>query len=110
MKALNLGLAFLLELALLAALAYWGWSLDAATAARWLVAVAAPVGLAVIWSLIAAPTAKRRLSPAPLLAFKLGVFTVGAVLLFSSGQHAPAIALEAIAVANLALAIVWNQL
>jgi Na+/melibiose symporter-like transporter len=109
MKGLNLGLGFLLELALLAALAYWGSQLSTSTAGRWLVAIAAPAALAALWSLIAAPTARRRLSTRPLIAFKLLVFTVGAALLFSTGQHALAIALETVAVVNLGLAIAWEQ-
>jgi hypothetical protein len=108
-KALNLGLAFVLELCLLAALAYWGFQLDAATVVRWLVAIAAPLVLALIWSRVAAPTARRRLAPTPLVVFKVVVFTLGAALLYSTGQHAPAILLEAAALVNLALAVLWGQ-
>jgi hypothetical protein len=35
MKSLNLGLAFLLELALLAAVAYWAAGLNGSTVVRW---------------------------------------------------------------------------
>jgi Protein of unknown function (DUF2568) len=109
MKSINLGLAFVLELALLAAIAYWGSQLSGSPAVRWLVAIAAPAALALIWSQIAAPNARRRLPPAPLVAFKLLVFTVGAALLYSAGGQGLAIALEAVAVANLGLAISWRQ-
>jgi hypothetical protein len=61
MKALNLGLAFLLELALLVAIGYWGFQLDTATAVRWLVTIGAPAALALTWGQVAAPRAKRRL-------------------------------------------------
>jgi hypothetical protein len=108
-KSLNLGLAFVLELCLLAALAYWGFQLDTATAVRVVVVIAAPAALALIWSRFAAPTAKRRLRQAPLVAFKVAVFTLGAALLYSTGQHWPAILLEAAALVNLGLAVVWDQ-
>jgi len=108
-RALNLGLAFLLELCLLAALAYWGYRLDASAGVRWAAAVAAPLALALAWSQIAAPTAKRRLDQVPLLGFKLVVFGVAAGLLYSTGQHALAIALVAAALLNLGLAVVWHQ-
>jgi len=108
-KGLNLGLAFLLELCLLAALAYWGYRLDAGTAVRWLVAIGAPAALALTWSQLAAPTARRRLPPARLVVFKVIVFTLGAALLYSTGQHWLAILLEAAALLNLGLAVVWEQ-
>jgi hypothetical protein len=108
-KALNLGLAFLSELAALAALAYWGYRLDATASVRWVVAFAAPLALALTWSQIAAPTAKRRLRRTPLLAFKLVVFTVATVLLYGTGQHALAIVLEAAALINLGLGVVFDQ-
>jgi enamine deaminase RidA (YjgF/YER057c/UK114 family) len=87
MKTSNLALAFLLELCALAAISYWGYRLDAATALRWTIAIAAPLALALVWSQFAAPTARRRLQRAPLLAFKLVVFALAAVLLYSAGQH-----------------------
>lgn len=103
MKAVDLGLAFLLELAALAALAYWGYRLDASAGVRWVVALGAPLVLALTWSLIAAPTARRRLAPRPLLGFKLLVFTVAAALLYSTGRHALAILFEAAMLVNLGL-------
>lgn len=109
MKAANLGLAFLLELALLAALAYWSFHLGASTGVCLAVAASATIGLALLWSLIAAPNAKRRLDTIPLVAFKVVVFTVGAALLFRAGQHGLAAALEVLALANLGLAIAWGQ-
>ena len=109
MKALNLGLAFLVELLALAALAYWGYRLHAAVAVRWLVAIGAPLALAVVWSQIAAPTARRRLPPTPLLGFKLLVFTLTAILLYSTGRHSLAIVFEAVVAVNLALSVAWNQ-
>ena len=109
MKTLNLGLAFLLELVALAALAYWGYRLHAAAAVRWLAAIGAPLTLAVAWSQIAAPNAGRRLSRTPLLGFKLLVFTLAAVLLYGTGQRALAIVFEAAVLINLTLSVAWNQ-
>jgi Protein of unknown function (DUF2568) len=104
-RAVNLALAFLLELALLVAVAYWGYRLDAAFALRWLAAIGTPGLLALVWGLVAAPTAKRRLPPPQLVGFKLLVFTLGSGLLWSTGQHGLAIALETAALANLGLGI-----
>ena len=109
MRSLNLGLAFLLELCLLAAIVDWGLQLDTPSVARWLVAIGAAAALALTWTLVAAPTAKRRLPGTPLIGFKLLVFTIGAVLLYSTGRHLLAILLESLVLANLALAVVWDQ-
>jgi hypothetical protein len=109
MKAVNIGLAFVLELALLAALGYWGSRLGASVPVRWLAAVGAVVAVALLWSQIAAPNAKRRLAAAPLVVFKLVVFTLGSALLYRTGQHGLGFALEAVAVTNLGLATAWQQ-
>lgn len=109
MRALNLGLAFLLELAALAALAYWGYRLDAPIAVRWVTALGAPLALALTWSRIAAPTARRRLARTPLLGFKLLVFTTAAALLYSTGRHALGILFEATTLLNLGLGVAWEQ-
>lgn len=109
MKALNLGLAFLLELCMLAAILYWALELHASTGVRWVVALGGVASVAVTWSLIAAPRAKRRLPRTPLLVFKLAIFTVSAVLLYSAGQQALAIVFELLVLANLALGVAWNQ-
>lgn len=109
MRSTNLALAFLLELALLGSLAYWGYRLDAGVAVRVVAAIGAPVLLGLTWSLIAAPTAKRRLTSERLVLFKLLVFTLGAGLLWSTGQHGLAIVLEVVALANLGLSIAWRS-
>jgi Protein of unknown function (DUF2568) len=44
---LNLGLAFLLELAVLAAAGYWGFTLHSPTAVRVLIGIGSPLLLAV---------------------------------------------------------------
>jgi hypothetical protein len=57
----NLTVRFLLELLLLAALAWWGFTLDAPILVRILVGLAAAAGAAVVWGLWIAPRARSRL-------------------------------------------------
>jgi hypothetical protein len=52
-----LTVAFLAELAALAAFAVWGWSLGASTASRLVLAVALPAAAGVLWGVFAAPRA-----------------------------------------------------
>lgn len=68
LKALNAGVAFALELAMLAALGYWGYWFGGALWLKWLLAIALPVLAAGGWGLFFAPRAPRRL---PLLIFWL---------------------------------------
>jgi len=108
-KSANLALAFVLELAVLAAVAYSGYRLDAGVAVRAVAAIGAPVLLALVWELVAAPTAKRRLPPVPLVGFKLCVFALGAGLLWAAGRHWLAAVLAAAALVNLGLSVAWRN-
>ncbi|MDP9239893.1 MAG: YrdB family protein, partial [Actinomycetota bacterium] len=60
-RAVNDGLAFLLEMAALAALALWGFTYGPNLVLRILLAVGAPVAVAALWGRWLAPRAGRRL-------------------------------------------------
>jgi hypothetical protein len=51
---INLGLRFILELAALAAMAWWGWRLGAGSW-RFVLAAAIPIAAAVLWGVTAVP-------------------------------------------------------
>ncbi|MFI7212545.1 YrdB family protein [Micromonospora maritima] len=93
MKALLLGLIFLLELALLAAAGLWGFTLDVGWPVRLLAGLGAPLVIAVVWGVFCSPRATVPL-PAPA---KLGVqaacFLSGGVLLALAGHPLPGAAL-----------------
>jgi hypothetical protein len=57
------GLRFVLELAGIAAAAYWGWNAGGEGVTRWLLAIAAPAILIVTWAMFIAPKADSPLSP-----------------------------------------------
>jgi hypothetical protein len=78
-KAINLGLAFLLELILLVAVGYFGFTLHAPLYIKLLVGLGAPVLVGIVWGLFAAPKSERRLHQPGLTVLKLGLFGVGAV-------------------------------
>lgn len=54
-RGLNLGLAFLLELAALAALGYWGYCTGGSFFTSLLLGIGAPLLAAIAWGLFAAP-------------------------------------------------------
>jgi hypothetical protein len=80
-----LTVAFLAELAALAALAVWGWSTGASTGTKLLLAVGAPVAAAVLWGIFAAPRAPVRV-PALTVLVKLVVFGAGTLALLATGH------------------------
>jgi Protein of unknown function (DUF2568) len=51
-RAVNLGLAFLLELAALAALCWWGFHVSAATWVKVVLGIGAPLAAVIVWSLL----------------------------------------------------------
>lgn len=86
---LNLGLRFVLELAALAALGYWGWSANQGIW-RFLVGIGAPLLAAVLWGALRVPGDPGEAPiavPGPVrLALELGIFGAAVWLLAAAGQ------------------------
>src|SRR4051812_50097810 len=91
-----LTVAFVSELAALAALAVWGWSASGSTPVRIVLAVGMPLVAAVLWGLFAAPNATRG-GPALTLAVKVAVFGAGSLGLLVTGHPWLALVLAAAA-------------
>jgi hypothetical protein len=79
-KAANLALRFFLELAALAALAYWGWGVS------WVLAIAAPAAWIALWATFGSPKARVKLPDARRIAFEAIVFGAAAAALWAAGQ------------------------
>jgi len=93
-KAANLALRFFLELAALAALAYWGWGVT------WVLAVAAPAAWIALWATFGSPKAKVTLSTPQRIGFEAVVFGAAAGALWAAGQPVWAVVLFAAWAAN----------
>jgi uncharacterized protein DUF2568 len=105
----NATLAFGLELVLLAALAFWGFTADDDILVRLALGLGAPALVIVIWAFVLAPNAKRRL-PMPWLAItKLVLFGLGALALYIANAPGAAVALAVLAVVNIALSTVLGE-
>jgi hypothetical protein len=89
-RVANLGLRFLLELALLAALAYWGWHEQGVV-----LAIVLPLLAAVVWGAFVAPKARFPVSVPVRLAIELTLFGLAVAGLFAAGADVLAIALAA---------------
>ena len=59
LRAINAGIAFALELAMLAAFAYWGYWVGEGVIIRWALAIGLPLVAIVLWSLLFAPRAQN---------------------------------------------------
>ncbi|MFF5175338.1 YrdB family protein [Micromonospora sp. NPDC000089] len=93
MKGALLTLAFLLELAMLAAAGWWGFTLDAGFAVRLLAGLGAPSLIAVVWGVFCSPRARVRLAPAAKLAVQAGCFLLAGALLALAGHPLLGVAL-----------------
>jgi hypothetical protein len=108
LRAANLALKFLLELAAFAALAYWG-ATTGGGAVSILLALAAPAVAVALWAVFAAPRSERRLGEAARIPFEIAVFAVAVFALVAAGAPVPALLLAALVLVNTALLTVLGQ-
>ncbi|HEY3992493.1 MAG TPA: YrdB family protein [Ktedonobacteraceae bacterium] len=109
LKNLNLALAFLLELGVLAALCYFGFTIQPNPPLKISLGIGLPVVAIVIWALFGAPRSKRRLQGLPFLLLQIVFFGCAAVVLYIVGQHLLGIIFALVFVLNTVLAYVWGQ-
>ncbi len=109
LASLNLALAFTLEIAMLAAFAYFGFRATDHALLRWVLAVVLPLLVAVLWGAILAPKAANRLPMVPGVLLSLGLFLLAALALYRSAQPGLAIIMAVFATLHAALALLWHQ-
>jgi Protein of unknown function (DUF2568) len=108
-RAVNLGLAFALELVALVALCYWGFHIGSSTAVHIVLGIALPLAAATLWGLFAAAAKPRFAVPVWFKIFiKTLVYGATTVGLYVTGHHwlAPIFAL--VVIANAALIRLGN--
>jgi Protein of unknown function (DUF2568) len=105
----NLALAFIVELAMLAAFALGALSLGLDPLLRWIVAIAVVAAVVTAWAVWAAPRAAGRLRGRALAAFKIGLFALATLALLAAGFAGWAITFAVAAALNLVLAWIWDQ-
>jgi hypothetical protein len=109
LKNINLALMFLLELCMLAALGYWGFTLDQGMAVRVGAGLGAPILAAVVWGMWMAPRASNRL-PEPLhLIAELIIFGLAIAALYAAGRSRLALAFGVVYAINVVLRYVWGS-
>jgi hypothetical protein len=86
-QGINAPLAFLLELAMLAAYGYWGFHVGHAFALQLALGIGVPVVIVVIWAKWLAPRATKRLKMPWLVLVKAVLFGLAAYALYLSDQR-----------------------
>jgi len=109
LKGINLGVAFLLELGVLAALGYWGFTVGPNTFLKFVLGLGAPALAIVVWAIFGAPKSSTQLQGVAYLALQAVLFGGGALALFVSGQRGLGIAFALIALVNSTAAAIWRQ-
>jgi len=108
-RAANLAVRFVLEIAALVALGLWGWNAPGPVAVQVIAAAVTPLAAAVVWGTWVAPKAPRRL-PDPLrLGIEVLVFGNAVVGLLATGHPGWAVALAATYALNVGLMFAWDQ-
>lgn len=101
-----LALRFLLEIAGVAALAWWGITVGSDDVSRILLAVVAGGGLIVVWALLVAPKARNPLSPLTRWLLGTVLLMLAAVALWSAGAQEAALVFGALVAVDTAV-LLW---
>ena len=109
MKAINLGVRFLLELSALVALGYWGFTTGDGLAARIGLGIGAPLTAAIIWGTFVAPKARNRLADPLRHVPELLVFGSAVAALFATGHGVLAWVFTGLVVGHIVLMYVFGQ-
>lgn len=109
LKAVNLALSFLLELCMLAAFAYWGFTTGTGLFAQLLLGIGGPAVVIVIWGILLAPASKRRLQGLPHWLLEISIFALAIVAVYTAGQPTLAIVFAVVYAVNVILRLVWQQ-
>lgn len=105
----NLVLRFLLEIAMLVALGYWGFATGDAAWQRVALGLGAPLLALVAWGALVAPRAKWRLADPWRLGVETVLFGLAGWALWAAGAGGWAIALIVVAAINVALLTALRQ-
>lgn len=109
LRAVNLTVAFLLEIAMLVAFAVWGFDLDAPLAVRLLAGLGIPLLVAAFWGAFLSPRSTRRLVMPWIVLVKAVLLGSAALALLVSAHPVLALLLASTAALSLGLAVLLRQ-
>jgi hypothetical protein len=105
LAASNLLLRFLLELCMLGAVGYWGFTTGDSAPAQALLGVGAPLLMAVVWGVFISPKATVKLSPAAWIGLQAVLFGAAALALTTFASPALAAGFLVVVAVNGATAV-----
>jgi hypothetical protein len=108
MTQANLLLRFLLELAAIVAVAYWGYHAVSGPV-RLVLAVAAPIALIVFWAVVVAPGASNPIPGTTRMLIGSAVLLLAAGALYLAGQRPPALGMAVLVIVNTGLTLVVGE-
>ncbi len=109
LKAINVGMRFLLELCVLAAVGYWGFKTGSGWFLKILLGIGAPLLIAVLWGMFAAPKAAYHLQGLMLIGFEALIFGSGVAALVTTKNDALGWAFAIVVVINRVMMFMWRQ-
>ena len=108
LKSINLALAFILELAMLAAFAYWGFQTGGSAVVKILLGIGIPLLVVAVWGTFMAPNSSRRLQGTGYLVVKVVLFGLAVAALIIAGQRVAGIVLAVVFIINTILLYIWE--
>lgn len=109
LKNANLLLIFLIEIAALGILGYWGFKTGSNMVIRVCLGIGSPLLFAVFWGIFLAPKASFPLNPVLAYTIKFTLFLLVAYAFYLTGEKISAISYLIITYMSLILTIVWKQ-
>jgi len=99
-RGLSLGVAFLLELTVLFAIGYWGFTQPWGSPVRFVAGFGGPLLMAVLWGVFGSPKASVPLVGAADAAFRIAWVGIGALAFWITGSPIAALALVGVYAVN----------
>ncbi len=109
LKMINAGIRFLLELSLLAALGYWGFSSQPTLLMKILLGIGLPIVVAFLWGLFVSPRAAIQVSASLHLILEITLMGLGSAALFLSHKPTLAWIYTVLVIINKILLVIWKQ-
>lgn len=109
LKAANLALSFCLELCMVVAYGYWGFTTGNTLIAQLLLGIGVPAIVIVVWGIFMAPASSRRLKGWSHWIVEIILFVLAIVALYLAGRPSLSLVFAALYAINVILRIVWKQ-
>jgi hypothetical protein len=108
-KAINLAVAFFLEIGMLISLGYSGFRYPESMLLKYLLTISLPLIAAILWGFFSAPKSRYRLPQPYRMIFASTIFGIAVLLLYESGSTTLAVAFAVLVLINQLLLLFLKQ-